>query len=95
MDFINQDKNLGEVIREGIHSETLRSNPAFTSAVQELYDAYVSAEDNLTAANAENVGRQRHHYSMMRLVLKDLVSLIDAKILEGQNATFQQENNGE
>ena len=84
-----KEKSLDEQIREGIHSEALRSNPAFTEAVRALYWSYVEAEDNVTAENATEAGKHRYHYSTLRLLLTDLVKQLDLTIQLGENAKTQ------
>ena len=84
-------KNPDDVIREGLHAETLRSNPAFLSAVRELYWQYTEAEDVVTAGNSSDAGKNRYHYSMLRLVLTDLVRQLDGMIQSGDNAKHDKE----
>ena len=87
-------KNPEDVIREGIHSETLRKNPAFVSAVRNLYWQYTEAEDVVTAGNSGDAGKNRYHYSMMRLILTDLIRQLDGMIQAGDNAKYDKESYG-
>ena len=84
-------KSPEDVIREGIHSETLRKNPAFVSAVRNLYWQYTEAEDKVTAENSGDAGKNRYHYSMMRLVLTDLLRQLDGMIQVGDNTKHDKE----
>lgn len=87
-------KSIEDLIREGIHAETLRSNPAFLSAVRSLYMQYVEAEDGVTSENSSDAGKHRYHYSMLRLVLTDLVRQLDGMVQSGENAKFTKEQTG-
>lgn len=86
-------KSLEDIIREGQYAETLRSNPAFLAAVRQLYTQYVEAEDGVTAENSSDAGKHRYHYSMLRLVLTDLVRQLDGMIQAGENAKYTRETN--
>ena len=84
-------KSPEDIIREGVHAEALRKNPAFVSAVRELYWQYTEAEDKVTAENSGDAGKNRYHYSMMRLVLTDLLRQLDGMIQVGDNTKYDQE----
>ena len=89
--FDYKNRTPEDIIREGIHSETLRSNPAFDLAIRDLYWQYTQAEDGCTQQNAGDAGKHRYHYSLMRSLLTDLVSAIDGKIQEAENAKYDKE----
>ena len=84
-------KSIEDVIREGLHSEALRNNIGFHSAVRGLYHQYTEAEDSVTAGNASDAGKHRYHYSTLRLVLMDVVRQLDGNVLAGENAKFEKE----
>ena len=88
------DKTLGEIVREGIYSQTLLSNPAFESAVRDVYYYYVETEDLETASSTPESAAKREHYSLRRLALQDLIQMLDGKILAGENAQYTLDNEG-
>ena len=92
---LDGEKKLEDVIREGMYAQALRNNPAFESAVRELYYKYTLAEDNVTATNDGDADKNRYQYSMLRLLLTELVLQLDDMVQEKENAEYNNETNGE
>ena len=92
---LDGEKKLEDVIRDGRYSQALRNNSAFESAVRELYYEYTRLEDSVTASNESEAGKHRYHYSMLRLLLTDLITHLDGMVQEKENAEYNNEPNGE
>ena len=91
--MLEKKQTIEEKIRLGLLSETLRTDPAFVEAIQQIYLQYTIAEDQVTQENSGDAGKHRYHYSIMRSLLLDLTNILDGMVLEGENLKYEKELN--
>ena len=89
--LLDREIPIEEKIRLGLQSETLRTNPAFSEAIRQMYLQYTIAEDNVTQENGGDAGKHRYHYSLMRSLLLDLTNILDGMVLESENLKYDKE----
>ena len=80
------------IMKEGLTSQALASNPYWKRALAEYKYALVQKEDEITAdpsIDNRKASEYRKYYSMLRLLLNGLENTLDAKIMLMENQSEQ------
>ena len=79
-----------ERVQIGIDSDQLLSNPAFSTAVENVFNNYARMEENVLTDDQHEVREitaKIKHYAMMRRALMDVVSELKRLSVAGRNAS--------